>query len=259
MSLRSLSAPSTSSAAAIRAMRRSMRPKSSIEMLGTAAGSGAAAPPGASAAAAAGGRSRRRGDSGRLQVLRRCIDERLRGRRIDAGRKRLVAADRRAEQRLRNVVPLLRRQAEEPLRTGGEARHDGLQVHDQRPEQVQSLGADALHVAGLRRILGHEPRLALVDVEVGAVGELHHFAHHRGEVASLVGGSDPLGVPAANSSYSAGSGSRSASLPAEPRAMKPAQRLAMFTSLPTTSEFTLATKSSRFRSRSSTPGPRRAA
>ena len=41
--------------------------------------------------------------------------------------------------------------------------------------------------------------------------------------------------------------------------MKPAQRLAMFTSLPTMSEFTLAVKSSRLRSRSSTPAaePRR--
>ncbi|MOA02045.1 hypothetical protein D3C78_1214770 [compost metagenome] len=67
------------------------------------------------------------------------------------------------------------------------------------------------------------------------------------------------GAAAWKASHSSGSGLASTITPALPLWMKPAQRLAMLTTLPTRSELTFCTKSSRFRSRSSTPRPSLAA
>ena len=55
------------------------------------------------------------------------------------------------------------------------------------------------------------------------------------------------------SSINSGLSRVSASLPSKLLFIKPAQRLAMFASFPTRSELTFCTKSSRFKSKSSTP------
>jgi hypothetical protein len=66
-------------------------------------------------------------------------------------------------------------------------RHHGLQVGHQRAEHVDALRADRLHFRGAGRVLGREPRLLAIDVEVGAVRERHDLAHRGGIFESLPG------------------------------------------------------------------------
>jgi hypothetical protein len=116
----------------------------------------------------------RRGQARGLEALGSCREQCLDRRRVHARRKRPVGADRAAGQGVLDRVPALVAEAEEGLRTGCQSRHDGLEVQRQQAEQFESLRAHALHLGGARGILGHQPGLVLVDVEVGAVGEGHH-------------------------------------------------------------------------------------
>jgi len=135
----------------------------------------------------------------------------------------------------------------------GKLRQHGRQVDDQLAKQVQPDRANVLH--GLVRFragagfLGDFPRFAIIDELVGAVGHGHDEPHRLSELAVLVGLGDFLAVlpgPLEQARVVGIFGGKPGSLG------KSAVRLAMFTTLPTRSEFTLPMKSSKFRSMSST-------
>lgn len=109
-------------------------------------------------------------------------------------------------------------------------------------EQVQALRAPPPAVRLRRLPAWRSPRACgLVDVLVGLVGQRHGQAQRRGRLVALVGllRSGP-GRPRSAGTWSGRAGHRPA---CRSLSMKPAQRLARLTNLPTRSALTRATKS----------------
>ena len=129
---------------------------------------------------------------GRGQRVLRCVHHGLDLLRIDAGEQRRVGVDAARQQRRIEVGPAGHRRGEEGggLRAG--ARQDRRQRGGQHAEQVQALRAHGLQfgiraVAAVIQFLGDDPRLAVVDVPVGLVGQRHRLADRGGGIVALVG------------------------------------------------------------------------
>ncbi len=97
-----------------------------------------------------------------------------------------------AGERLGQVDPGHRFDAEEGLDLCGHARQHRLEVGHQHPEQVQADAAHVLHGLPHALLPGQRPGLLLVDVLVGAVGQGHDLAHGLAELALLVQPGDLL-------------------------------------------------------------------
>ena len=95
-----------------------------------------------------------------------------------------------AQQRSVQVGPGGHRRVEEGFHPGGDARQHRPQRRGQHPEQVQALAADRLQLGVGAFLLGDHPRLVVVDVAVGLVGQRHRQAQHGRRLVALVGGAD---------------------------------------------------------------------
>lgn len=89
-------------------------------------------------------------------------------------------------ERAGDVGPVLHGGGQERVGLGGGGRQDRLERGDQHAEQVQALGADGLQLRVGALLLGDHPRLLVVDVAVGFVGQGHGQAHGGGRVVALV-------------------------------------------------------------------------
>jgi len=89
-----------------------------------------------------------------------------------------------------NVALPAERVIEELLGIGGHLRQHRLEINHQRPEQVDSHGADALHLRFAARFLGDFPRLFARNVLVGGISDGHDFAHSAAKFAVFIGVGD---------------------------------------------------------------------
>ena len=156
--------------------------------------------------------------------------------RVDAGEQRRVGVDavrRAAARRGRSSARPARRGRPRPARaTRGSTGFSAA-------ASTRNRFRPCVHTACSSRVgavlLGEHPRLVLVDVAVGLVGQRHRLAQHAGGLVALVGVARSAPAAATKRAYIAGSGSASASRPSKRLSMKPAQRLARLTNLPTRS------------------------
>ena len=95
-----------------------------------------------------------------------------------------------AQQRLCQFGPVVHRRGQEGFGLRGGGRQHRLQGGDQHAEQVQALAAHGLQLRVGAFLLGDDPRLDVVDVAVGFVGQGHGQADRRGRVVALVGFTD---------------------------------------------------------------------
>ena len=90
------------------------------------------------------------------------------------------------------ILPLQRGDAQELLHGGRQGRQHRLEIEGQVAEKGERGRADRVQRNGLRPVLRELPRLALVDVLIGEVGELHDLAQRLAELARFVVLPDPV-------------------------------------------------------------------
>ncbi len=166
VSFRSLSAPSTCSALAMRAMRRSTFLKSSMEMK----------PSEIRCRNRRACRSRGLFLSCHFPIPIRPSKQRIELLLLDSLHEVLVSVDLVVEQQRVRVVPLQRRDGQKLLNGTRHFRHHRLQIQREQPKHVQ---AHRTHFSQLRvvsAIFRELPRRVLRDVAVGFVRQRHHFA-----------------------------------------------------------------------------------